>query len=206
MRGTALPVIQHESYMRSMTPRPSETDSSHARTFSAPMVPALPGTWTRLRADSWGRTMDVWSRLWGSDQYRCQECGYDLRGLSAPDDVLRCPECSEITHRCNAFVVPRKPTSWRHRLRVPLLVVLGLWLCWLIVGRATVLIVPVGAFMALVLYWANAMRPTTTLGRNLPLLAQRLGHGPKRTRFDNVLTDSLEPGDAGSVTPLHRRS
>ena len=106
----------------------------------------------RVRPDLWSRTKDTWGRGWRIDEYRCPGCGYDLEGSRAPDDVFRCPECGEETHRYKAIIPNRERTSWWLRLRVPMLVCLGTCLLWLVIGLATVLIVPVALFVAFVLY------------------------------------------------------
>lgn len=80
-----------------------------------------------------------------------------MRGVTplhsrAPDDVFRCPECGEETHRYKAIIPIKERTSWWLHLRVPMLVCLGICLLWLVIGLATVLIVPVALFVAFVLY------------------------------------------------------
>ncbi len=105
-----------------------------------------------VRPDSWSHTRSTWGCGWGLDEYRCPGCGYDLRSSHAPDDLFRCPECGEETHRYKAIVPHKQRTAWWVHLRVPMLACLGIWLLWLVIGLATVLIVPVALFVAFVLY------------------------------------------------------
>jgi len=128
-----------------------------------------------VRPDFWSLAKDAWSRARRLEERRCGACGYDLRGLFAPDDVFRCPECGEETHRHDAIVPVKHRRSWWKRLRVPVLIVLAGCLLWVVAGWATVLILPPLVLLALVGRSLRTLRPTTNVGRSLPLLAQRLG-------------------------------
>ena len=105
-----------------------------------------------MRPDSWGLAKDTCSRGWSIDKYLCPGCGYDIGGLPAPDEMLKCPECGEETNRYKAIIPHKQSTSWWLRLRVPMLICLGIWLLWMFTGLATVLIVPVVLFVAFALY------------------------------------------------------
>ena len=104
------------------------------------------------RPDSWSLAKDAWGRGWRLHEYRCPGCGYDLEGSPAPDDVFRCPECGQETQRYEAIIPPKERTSWWARLRLPMLVCLGICLLWLVTGVATIFIVPVALFVAFVLH------------------------------------------------------
>ncbi len=72
-----------------------------------------------MRSDLWNRAIDVWYRATGRDgDFRCPECGYELRGLPAPSGFFRCPECGTATERHKA-ISPREPITWWQRWRLP---------------------------------------------------------------------------------------
>ena len=148
-----------------------------------------------MRPDFWSLAKDAWSRARRFEERRCGACGYDLRGLFAPDDVFRCPECGEETHRHDAIVPVKHRRSWWKRLRVPVLIVLAGCLLWVVAGWATVLVLTPLVLLALVGGSLRTLRPTTNVGRSLPLLAQRLGRLRARTNLDRVLSDTLQPPD-----------
>ncbi len=149
-----------------------------------------------VRPDFWSLTKDAWSRAWRSEEPRCRVCGYDLRGLLAPDDVFRCPECGEATRRHEAVAPAKDRQSWWARLQVPVLLVLAGCLLWVVSGWVPVLILPaVALLLALVALSFRALRPTTNFSRSLPLLAHRLGHRHARTSLDRALSGTLRPSD-----------
>ena len=79
-----------------------------------------------IRPDLWNRATDAWFRATGRDaDLQCPECGYQLRGLTAPCGFFSCPECGTVTQRYKA-IMPREPITWWHRWRMPALVVVAL--------------------------------------------------------------------------------